>query len=159
MGNPDSIELINDETGRIPFKQAKLDLAQWKSTFRSWPSKLKGYKSWYQRMVTTERSHWEELGIALCLALFVADLKKDESLLSAASYFWSDALNAFLFRQGPMTPTLLDVKLLTGLDILSSVNHFDLDIKCSYQLNTKKRNNGWSGFIVDHMKTGLVFDK
>jgi hypothetical protein len=110
-------------------------------------------------MVAAKRSNWEEVGIAQCLALSIADIKKDEPLLSAVGCFWSDTLNAFILRQGPMTPTLLDVKMLTGLDILSSTNPFDLDIKCSYQLNTKKKNNCWSGFIVDHRKTGLVSDE
>ncbi len=110
-------------------------------------------------MVAAKRSHWEEVGIAQCLALSIANLKKDEPLLSAIGYFWSDTLNAFILRQGPMAPTLLDVKMLIGLDILSSINPFDVDIKCSYQLNTKKKNNGWWGFIVDHRKTGPISDE
>jgi hypothetical protein len=44
-------------------------------------------------------------------------MSQNESLLIAASYFWSDALNAFLFGHGLMVPTLADVLLLTGLDI------------------------------------------
>jgi hypothetical protein len=58
-----------------------------------------------------------------------------------------------------MTPTLLDVKMLTGLDILSPVNPFDLDIKCSFHLNTKKKSNGWSGFIADDRRTGPISDE
>ena len=42
---------------------------------------------------------------------------KNEPMLVSASYFWSDALNAFLFGHGPMTPTLLDILMLTGLNI------------------------------------------
>nr|TKW32159.1 hypothetical protein SEVIR_2G151900v2 [Setaria viridis] len=43
----------------------------------------------------------------------------------AASYFWSDTLNAFLFGHGPMTPTLTDVLMLTGLNISSPDSPFD----------------------------------
>ena len=46
-------------------------------------------------------------------------LDKDENLLKTTGYFWSDALNYFLFGHGPMTPTLLDVTMITGLDISS----------------------------------------
>jgi hypothetical protein len=47
-------------------------------------------------------------------------MSRNESLLIVTSYFWSDALNAFLFGHGPMTPTLADILLLTALDISSS---------------------------------------
>jgi hypothetical protein len=47
-------------------------------------------------------------------------MSQNEFLLIAASYFWSDALNAFLFDHGPMAPTLADILVLTGLDISSS---------------------------------------
>ena len=52
-----------------------------------------------------------------CIRLSIADMEKNESLLIAASYFWSDTLNAFVFSHGPASPTLADVLMLTGLDI------------------------------------------
>ncbi|BAT13567.1 Os11g0272425 [Oryza sativa Japonica Group] len=64
MGDPDPTDLINAETERIPFKQTKPDLAQWKLTIHFWPSKLKGYRSWYKRLAAAKRYHWEEIGIA-----------------------------------------------------------------------------------------------
>jgi hypothetical protein len=48
-------------------------------------------------------------------------MPRNESLLIAASYFWSDALNSFLFGHGQMTPTLVDVLLLTSLDVSSRI--------------------------------------
>ena len=51
------------------------------------------------------------------LAYHYHPLTKDENLLKTIGYFWSDALNYFLFGHGPMTPTLLDVTMITGLDI------------------------------------------
>lgn len=68
-------------------------------------------------------------------------------MLSLAAYFWSNTLNAFLFGQGPMTPTLLDVKMFTDLDIASSANPFSLKIKCEHKLSTKNVG-GWSGYIA-----------
>ena len=45
---------------------------------------------------------------------------RNEPMLISASYFWSDAMNAFMFHHGPMTPTLMDVVMLTGLNIHAS---------------------------------------
>jgi len=45
-------------------------------------------------------------------------MERNESLLIAASYFWSDTLNAFVFGHGPASPTLADVLMLTGLPII-----------------------------------------
>ncbi|KAK1598482.1 hypothetical protein QYE76_071916 [Lolium multiflorum] len=44
---------------------------------------------------------------------------KNENILKTIGYFWSDALNCFMFGHGPMTPTLPDVAMITGLDIAS----------------------------------------
>ena len=52
-----------------------------------------------------------------CIRLSPADMDRNESLLIAASYFWSDALNAFVFGHDPASPTLTDVLMLTGLDV------------------------------------------
>ncbi len=71
--------------------------------------------------------------------------------MSAASYFWSSNLNAFMFKQGPMTPALIDVKILTGLDIDSEINPFNLLVHSSHKLKTKKIG-GWSGYISEHME-------
>jgi hypothetical protein len=46
-------------------------------------------------------------------------LIKNENLLKIIGYFWSDALNCFLFGHSLMTPTLIDVVMITGLDIAS----------------------------------------
>ena len=62
---------------------------------------------------------WQELNIADALSLSLSHLDKDENLLKTIGYFWSDALNCFFFGHGPMTITLLDVTMITGLDIRS----------------------------------------
>ena len=68
-------------------------------------------------------------------------MAKNESLLIVASYVWSDALNAFLFGHGPMTPTLADVVMLTGLDISSSDNTFRANVS-SFNLKLKSLGAG-----------------
>ena len=51
---------------------------------------------------------------------------RNEPMLISASYFWSDALNAFMFNHGPMIPTLMDVVMLTGQNIHAPDRSFHL---------------------------------
>lgn len=54
----------------------------------------------------SKRADWEQYNISQCITLSLANIDRNESMLVAASYLWSDALNAFLFDHGRMTPTL-----------------------------------------------------
>jgi hypothetical protein len=111
--------MINFETGWIPFKYTSLNLADWDTYFRSWIGYVKGWRDWYLRVFAKNRKSWEQYKINQCIALSLSEMSRNESLLIATSYLWSDALNAFLFGHGPMAPTLVDVLLLTCLDISS----------------------------------------
>ena len=57
-------------------------------------------------------------------------------MLKATSYFWSTTYNAFFFRQGPMSPTLADVHMLTGVNITGQVNPFNLLVEPSGELES-----------------------
>ena len=153
MGDHDSTDFINLETGRIPFKHSSMDLADWDGTFRSWTGYTKGWKDWYYRVSQVYAGTWEKYGIGRCITLSLSEMPKNESLLIAASYFWSDALNAFLFGHGPFTLTLADVLMLTGLDVSASDTLFSLRLaKPSHKLKTKGVG-GWLGYINKHAKT------
>jgi len=73
-------------------------------------------------------------------------MNRYESLLIAASYFWSDTLNAFLVGHGPASPTLADVLMLTGLDIASADDSHLYDRKPECKVETRNIG-GWSGYI------------
>jgi len=66
--------------------------------------------------------------------------------LIAASYFWSDTLNAFLFGHGPASPTLADVLMLTGLEIATADDSHLFDSKAECKVETRNIG-GWSGYI------------
>jgi hypothetical protein len=70
---------------------------------------------------SAKTSNWDNLRIAHCLELSLAETPKNENLLIAACHFWSNGVNAFLFGHGPMSPTLADVYMITGLDVTGSV--------------------------------------
>jgi len=82
-------------------------------------------------------------------------MNRNESLLIAASYFWSDTLNSFLFGHGPASPTLADVLMLTGLDIASTDDSHLYDRKPERNVETNNIG-GWSGYIQKYQKTGPV---
>ena len=96
---------------------------------------------------------WQELNIADALSLSLSPLDKDENLLKAIGYFWSDALNCFLFGHGPMTPTLLDVTMITGLDIGSPDPAAHRMVEVPFKLSSKIDCTNWSTYMNQHMKT------
>uniref|UniRef100_A0A0E0DPE3 DUF1409 domain-containing protein n=1 Tax=Oryza meridionalis TaxID=40149 RepID=A0A0E0DPE3_9ORYZ len=152
ISNPDPTEFIIGETNRIPFRLANPDLGHWKNTFKSWPSLEKSWITWFKRMSASKRVHWDEIGIGQALDLTIANSAKDEPLMASATYFWSNAINAFLFNQGPMTPTLVDITMITGLDITSSANPMSLNTKNQYDFKTKSIG-GWSCYVTAYMTT------
>nr|ABA98206.1 retrotransposon protein, putative, Ty3-gypsy subclass [Oryza sativa Japonica Group] len=160
IGNLDPTDFITGETNRIPFRLANPNLNHWKNTFKSWPSlektaPEKSWTTWYKRVSANKAAHWDEIGISQALALTIANSAKDEPLMAAATYFWSNTINAFLFNQGPMTPTLIDVIMITGLDVTSSANPMSLNTKNQYDFKTKSIG-GWSGYVAAYMGKGPV---
>jgi hypothetical protein len=99
IGNTDPTELINAENNRVPFRLTNPSLGHWTIAFKSWPSAVKTWPDWYKRVSASKQTHWEEIGISQALALTAVDMAKDEPMMSAATYFWSTTLNAFLFNQ------------------------------------------------------------
>jgi hypothetical protein len=73
-------------------------------------------------------------------------MEKNELMLIAASYFWSDTFNAFIFGHGLASPTLADVIMLTGLDVATTDDGQLFGRKAEFKVET--RNIGdWSGYI------------
>ena len=83
-------------------------------------------------------------------------MERNDSLLIAASYFWSNALNAFIFGHGPMTITLADVYMLTGLRITRSMQPYEYLSVGSKKLAKIADYIGWAGYILNHIEDGPV---
>jgi len=64
-------------------------------------------------------------------------MEKNESMMIAASYFWSDNFNAFIFGHGPASPTLADVLMLIGLDIATADDGSIFGRKTEYKVETR----------------------
>jgi hypothetical protein len=111
-------------------------------------------------VANTYQPTWESIGIAYALSLSLSPLKKDENLRKTIGYFWSDALNCFLFGHGPMTPTLLDVMMITGLDISSTCPSAYRLCEVSFNLSSKSECTNWGAYLNQHLKTkGPVTEK
>jgi hypothetical protein len=154
------IDLISCEANRIPFVRQDIDLESWSDSLRAWPNPPEGWVVWYNRVADTYQPLWESIGIADALSLSLSPLEKDENLLKTIGYFWSDALNCFLFGHGSMTPTLLDVMIITGLDISSSCPSAYMLSVVPFKLSSKAECTNWSAYLNQHLKTkGPVTEK
>jgi hypothetical protein len=108
-------------------------------------------------MTTAPRQkNWDSLRISHCLELSLAKTPKNESLLIAASHFWSNGANAFLFGHRPMFPTLSDVYMITGLRITGTVYPFK--DKGSSKQTGVKTGVGYKRYIQNHMSDGPLTD-
>jgi hypothetical protein len=82
-------------------------------------------------------------------------MEKNESMMVAAAYFWSDTFNAIMFGHGPASSTFANVLMLTGLDI-STVDEGSLfNQKPKHRVDTRNIA-GWSGYIQKYRQIGSV---
>ena len=154
MGDPDPSDFIRQETNQIPFKQSTVDLSfrNTKTLFRNWPKMPKGWRNWFRRVSEKKGGDWELYDLNQCLTLSLSGIERNDSLLIFASYFWSNALNAFVFGHGPMTITLADVYMLTGLRITGSMQPYEYLSVGSKKLAKISDYTGWASYILNHIR-------
>ena len=125
VGDSDPSEFIAAESQRIPFKTSLTKPHEWQDAFKNWPlPPIAGWRNWYKRVFddnSPQTQNRDTLQISHCLELSLAETTKNESLLIAACHFLSNGANAFLFGHGPMSPTLADVYMMTGLNVTGTV--------------------------------------
>jgi hypothetical protein len=145
----------------MPFISQDIDLDSWADSLRAWPNPPEGWVSWYNRVAKAYQPIWETIRIADALSLSLPPPpEKNEILLKTISYFWSDALNCFLFGHGPMTPNLMDVVMITGLDIASpSPSAYGMP-EIPFKLSSKTECTNWGAYLNQYVKTkGSVTEK
>jgi hypothetical protein len=82
-------------------------------------------------------------------------MEKNESMMIAASYFWSDTFNAFIFGHGPASPILADIVMLPALDITTADDGGIFNHKSEYKVETCNISD-WSGYVQKYRQTGTV---
>ena len=85
------------------------------------------------------------------MTLSLSGMERNDPLLISASYFWSNTLNAFVFCHGPMTITLADVYMLTGLRIIGLMQPYDFLSARSKKLAKISDCTGWASYILNHI--------
>jgi hypothetical protein len=101
-------------------------------------------------------SNWDNLRIAYCLELSLAETPKNENLLIVACHFWSNGANAFLFVHRTMSPTLADVYMITGLGVTGTV--YPHKYKGSSRQTGVKTGVGYKRYIQNYMSDGPLSD-
>ena len=81
----------------------------------------------------------------------MSGMERNDSLLIAASYFWSNTLNAFVFGHGPMTITLTDVYMLTDLRITGPMQPYGLLGAGSKKQDKISDYTRWASYIQNHI--------
>ena len=102
---------------------------------------------------------WELYDLNHCLTLSLSGMERNDSLLIYASYFWSNALNAFVFGHGPMTITLADVYMLTGLRTTRSMQPYEYLSAGSKKLAKIADYTGWASYILNHIGDGSAISE
>ena len=111
----------------------------------------KGWRDWFRRVSEKKARDWELYDLNQCLKLSLSGTERNDSLLISASYFWSNTLNAFVFYHGPMTITLADVYMLTGIRITGSMQPYDLLSAGSKKLAKISDCTRWASYILNHI--------
>jgi hypothetical protein len=128
--------------------------------FKNWPlPPIADWRNWYKRMLDdncVKTSNWDSLCIAHCLELSLAETPKNENFLIAACHFWSNGANAFLFGRGPMSPTLADVYMITGLEVTGTV--YPHKYKGSSRQTGVRTGVGYKKYIQNYMSDGPLSD-
>jgi hypothetical protein len=107
-------------------------------------------------MTKAPKKNWGKLRISHCLELSLAKTPKNESLLIAASHFWSNGANAFVFGHGPMSPTLADVYMITAWKVSGTV--YPYKYKGSSKQPGVKTGIGYKKYIQNHISHGPLTD-
>ena len=118
----------------------------------------KGWRDWFHRVSDNKARDWEIFDLNQCLTLSLSRMETNDSLLSYASYFLSNTLNAFFFCHGPMTITLGNIYMLTGLRITGSMQPYDFLSAGSKKLAKISNYTGWASYILNHIGDGLTVD-
>jgi hypothetical protein len=105
---------------------------------------------------SAKTSNWDNLCIAHCLELALAETPKNENLLIAACHFWSNGANAFLFGHGPMSPTLANVFMITSLGITGTV--YPQKYKGSSRKTGVRTWVGYKRYIQNYVSDGPLSD-
>ena len=114
----------------------------------------RGWRDWFHRVSKKKAGDWELYDLNQFLTLSLSRMERNDLLLISTSYFCSNTLNAFIFCHGPITITLADVYMLTGIRIIGSMRPYDFLSAESKKLAKISDCTGWASYILNHTGDG-----
>jgi hypothetical protein len=88
------------------------------------------------------KDKWEYLGIADAILASKAPIKPNIHLIAALISFWSTTLNTFVFNEGFLSPTLMDIFAMLSLPIKGIPIHHEM--KCTQFSTIDIYTNGFA---------------
>lgn len=108
------------------------------------------YLHWVNRVQAEKGPFWKDMGIFDLIQLLKTKITYNPAMLLSALFFWERATNCFHVPFGVITPTLLDVAAITGLQPCGLLYH-DLEPQTPISLLAKPGNDFiFSNFIKIH---------
>jgi hypothetical protein len=100
------------------------------------------------------KDKWEYLGIADAILASKTPIKPDMHLITALISFWSTTLNTFVFSEGVLSPTLMDVFAMLSLPIEGIPIHHGMKCKqhSTIDIDTKGNALGYTRFMQTYKK-------
>jgi hypothetical protein len=122
--------------------------------FEPWPLPKSDWFTWVDRMYIGLKEKLEYLGIADAIITSKTPIKPDTHLITALISFWSTTSNTFVFNEGFLSPTLMDVSAMLSLPIEGIPIHHEM--KCTQystiDLDTNGSALGYTRFMQKHKK-------
>ena len=100
------------------------------------------------------KDKWEYLGIADAILTSKTPIKPDMHLIVALISFWSPISNTFVFSEGFLSPTLMDVFAMLSLPIEGIPIHHEMKCKqhCTIDIDKNHAALGYTRFMQKHMQ-------
>jgi hypothetical protein len=100
------------------------------------------------------KDKWEYLGIVDAILTFKTPIKPNMHLIVALISFWSPTSNTFVFSEGFLSPTLMDISTMLSLPIEGIPIHHEMKCKqhCTIDIDKNHYALGYTRFMQKHMR-------
>jgi hypothetical protein len=122
--------------------------------FEPWPLPKSDWFNWVDRMYVGLKDKWEYLGITDAILTSKTPIKPHTHLIVALISFWSPTSNTFVFSEGFLSPTLMDVSAMLSLPIEGIPIHHEMKCTqhCTIDIDTNGAALGYTRFMQKHKK-------
>ena len=122
--------------------------------FEPWPIPKSNWFTWVDRMFIGLKDKWEYLGIANAILTSKSPIKPDLPLIATLIIFWSTTSNTFVFSEGFLSPTIMDVSAMLSLPIEGVPIQHEMKCKehCTIDIDRNNCALGYTRFMHKYMR-------